>query len=132
RKYNELCAFLTAYNHILPSTPRSFAAASEAYRSAENPDAELRVLAAQYPSLSSTLTNRYFDLLMARQPQTLIAYAGDCHGQCTTSANYAIGSGDLTLALQAVDAHGRSRTPVWNKAYTALTGLYCASPTTSI
>jgi cellulose synthase operon protein C len=133
-KYNELGGHLERYNSLLLADYRGNVAetAAEAYRSAENSDAELRVLAARYPSLSGNLTTRYFDLLMARQPQTLVAYAGDCHGQCTTAANYAIGSGDLALALQALQAHGQARTPAWNKAYTALTGLYYSSPAPNI
>jgi tetratricopeptide (TPR) repeat protein len=90
------------------------------------------MLGAQYPHLSGDLINRYFTLLMAGQPQTLITYAGDCHGQCTAAANYAVGSGDMNLALQAVAAYGASRAPVWNKAYSALTGLYYASPAPSV
>jgi len=34
--------------------------------------------------------------------------------------------------LQAIEANSKSRTPVWNKAYTALTGLYYASPAPNI
>ncbi len=131
-KYLELGGFFERYNNLLPATHRSIDVAAEAYRSAENPDAELRVLASQYPRISGDLTNRYFDLLMARQPLTLVAYAGDCTGQCTAAANYAVASGDMTLALQAVEANGKSRTPVWNKAYTALTGLYYSSPAPNI
>src|SRR5205823_9389321 len=84
-KYNELGGFLERYNNMLPEVRRSLDAAAEAYRSAENPEAELRVLAAQYPRLSGDLTNRYFDLLMARQPLTLVVYSGDCKGQCAAA-----------------------------------------------
>ena len=65
-KYNELGGLLERYTSLLPSVARNNAleTAAEAYRSAENPDAELRVLAAQYPHLSQNLSSRYFDLLM--------------------------------------------------------------------
>jgi tetratricopeptide (TPR) repeat protein len=133
-KYNELGGHLERYASILQPDYRGniLETTAEAYRSAENPRAELRVLAEQYPRLSQELTARYFDLLLAHQPQTLIAYAGDCLGQCIAAANYAIGNGDLALALQAVEANGRTRTPVWNKAYTALSGLYYSSPAANI
>src|SRR4051812_40005304 len=133
-KYNELGGHLERYANILQRDYRgnTLEAAAEAYRSAENADAELRVLANQYPRLSQELTARYFELLLARQPQTLIAYAGDCSGQCTAAANYVLGNGDLALALQAAGAYGRTHPPVWNKAYTALAGLYYSSPAPNI
>lgn len=129
-KFNELGAQLQQYAAVVTreQAPGILRQAAESYRSAGNTAAELAVLTRI--GLADDLRPRYFQLLLARDPQRLVQLAA--HPQPSSAADsataFAIASGNFPLALQAVQAHGRALPPVWARGYTALAGLYYASP----
>ncbi len=94
--------------------------AAQAYRSGADYDDELRVLSSIRGRLYGDQQERLFDLLLHRRPQELLQWAASSY----PAAQYAILHGDASLAMQAVSARGRDLPPVWNHAYSALTGLY--------
>jgi hypothetical protein len=99
-------------DHVLES-------AAEAYLSAGNTQGEMGALS-RLGTLSPKRRERYFTLLKALQPQTLI----DRAARDESAANFAVNSGDAAFALRAIENRGRSRAPVWTRAYTALVGLH--------
>jgi predicted Zn-dependent protease len=110
-------------------------AAADAYRSAGDEPNELRVLSRVFSTngLDPTRQQRFFQLLLARQPQELARIASMwpvASGE--QAANYAIAHGDAALSHTVVEARGQARPPVWNKAYNALVGLYFLEPTPDI
>src|SRR5262249_49740687 len=131
--FNELGLQLERYYNALPSERRAaylLERSADAYREGENPDGEIRVLQRMYPDMAQRLRNRYFDLLLARQPEKIIEYAGTCNAnasRCDEAANYAVAHGDVALALLAVQSRGRDKPIVWHRAYTALAGFYLGS-----
>jgi tetratricopeptide (TPR) repeat protein len=110
-------------------------AAADAYRSAGDEQNELRVLSSVFStnSLDTTRQQRFFQLLLARQSQELVRIASMWpvpSGE--QAANYAIAHGGASLSHTVVQARGKARPPVWNKAYNALVGLYFSEPTPDI
>jgi tetratricopeptide (TPR) repeat protein len=102
--------------------------AVSAYVNAGNSDAALRMLSAADARLplSGKLQSTYFELLLAANPQRIAELAGTRNGSDarTAAANFAVANAGVELALAAVQSRGRDLTPVWNRAYTALAGLY--------
>ncbi len=100
----------------------------EIYSLAGSPDDELRVLEEmkQYQVLAGQHQNRYFELLLAKNPQQLVQLAGKSDGYGDAAVNFLIAHSDAKLALPAVDVRSASEPAVWRSAYTALTGLYFA------
>jgi cellulose synthase operon protein C len=110
--------------------------AADAYRSAGDKVGEVRVLSkVPITSLSNAHLARYFELLLEREPQRLVALAGS--GQLRirdAAANFVVGHGTFDQALAAVRARGQGMPPVWTPAYSALVGLHFArydTPTTT-
>jgi len=115
------------------STP--LLAAADAYRSAGDQANELRVLTRIFSinGLDPNRQQRYFQLLLDRQAQDLIRIASAWpapYGE--QAANYVVAHGGAALAHAAVQARGKARPPVWDKAYNALVGLYFAEPTPEV
>ncbi|HLK69450.1 MAG TPA: hypothetical protein VKU19_38730 [Bryobacteraceae bacterium] len=84
--------------------------------------------------LVGPLLDRYLNLLIARQPDELVAMA---RGNTTAlvknrSVQLAIASGRTDLADRAIQARGGSLPPVWSRAYTALSGLYLSDRAASV
>ncbi len=124
-KYSELGAQL---EEIADRTgnqySRSYAlrSAADAYRSAGDPQSELRIYS---EGLFRENEQRYFELLFELQRQQIVDLAGSSQGiYYDSAANFAVASGDEKLANAAIQAHGASLPPVWTKAYTGLTGLF--------
>ena len=123
-RFRELGRQLENYARVYPrgSARRSvLRRAAEAYRAADDEDSELRVWrAAVTPSGSSQrLWQRYFELLLKRDPDQLLAFA-----HSDPAANFIIEHGDSELALRAIQTRGRKLPPVWTDAYTGLVGLH--------
>jgi hypothetical protein len=78
--------------------------------------------------LSGEIQKHYFDLLLARRPQELVQLSSNWTPWGEQAADYAVANGDPALVHAVVTARGRTRTPVWPKAYSALVGLYFAEP----
>ncbi len=131
-QFSELGAQLEAYEKVHPDVnyrPGILDQAAQAYRSAGNSDAEFRVLSARYERwYGSGPRERYFELLLQRNPQHLAALAGPGwpDGFRDAAANYVVEHGDAALALQAVANRGRGLAPVWTRAHTGLVGLHFA------
>ncbi len=97
--------------------------AAAAYRTAGDADAELAAL--ERRGGFGRHTERYLELLLARNPDRLIALAGDGNrGRARQAADYAVFRGDAELARRAVEAYGARRPAVWTPAYTGLVGLF--------
>ncbi len=128
--FGELGAQLEAYWNVHPrrdERDRYLELAAEAYRSAGDAQAEMRALG-RSSSLSPRARDRYFALLKANQPLQLVNRAA----RDEAAANFAVGAGDAALALRAIQARGRSRAPVWTRAYSALVGLHYARLTPEV
>jgi predicted Zn-dependent protease len=118
---------------IQSSTP--LLAAADAYRSAGDEANELRVLSSVFSmnGLDVTRQQRYFQLLLERQPQALVRIASAWPPQSgEQAANYVVAHASAALSHAVVQARGKARPPVWNKAYNALVGLYFAEPTPDV
>jgi Tfp pilus assembly protein PilF len=102
--------------------------ALEIYRLAGSPDDELRVLESlkQHQTLAGQQQNRYFELLLSRNPQQLVQLAGLPHGRGDDAVNFLLAHSDAKLVMPAVDIRSASEPTVWRSAYTALAGLYFA------
>ncbi|MBZ5515831.1 MAG: hypothetical protein LAN62_13500 [Acidobacteriia bacterium] len=137
-KFDELGAQLEAYWSVHPpvlgkDTILERAAAS--YQAGGNTEGELRALSTAFghQGLSGASLARYLDLLLAHDPQRLVAIAGRGTLAARDGAgNVAIASGDRALALEVIAARGRGLPPVWSRAYTGLVGLYYTDPSPQI
>lgn len=98
------------------------------YGLAGSPDDELRVLEELkgYQILSGQQQDRYFELLLAKNPERLIQLAGQSQGRGDAVVNFLLANSDASLVLSAVDARSAAEPPVWRSTYTALAGLYFA------
>ena len=113
--------------------PSVLLAAADAYRAARDPDNELRVLASVPPIyLGGDPENRYFELLLEKQPQQLVQIASSWNPFGEQATDFAVRNGEAELAHAVVAARGSSRPAVWGKAYTALVGLYFAEPSLEV
>jgi tetratricopeptide (TPR) repeat protein/Tfp pilus assembly protein PilF len=100
--------------------------AQEIYAMAGSPDDELRVLEKmkQYQLPAGQRQNRYFELLLAKNPQQLVRLAAQPDGRGDEAVNFLMAHSDARLALPAVDVRSASEPAVWRSAYVALAGLY--------
>jgi predicted Zn-dependent protease len=133
-RFAELATEMESIADKAPVTLRStpLLAAADAYRSSGDEANELRVLARAFSvnGMDATRQQRYFQLLLQRQPQDLVRIAS----QWPTSsgepaADYVIAYGNAKLSHAVVQARSQARPVVWNKAYNALVGLYFVEPT---
>jgi predicted Zn-dependent protease len=96
----------------------------------------LRLLSAVFFSrndLDDTRLQRFFQLLLARQPEQLVHIASSWPNPSgEKAANYVVAHGGAALSHAVVQSRGMARLPVWNKAYNALVGLYFAEPTSDV
>ncbi len=105
-------------------TARHYAA--DAYRKGGDGDGEFRVLS-KIPlrTLGDAHRQRYFALLLDRDPQRLIALAAaETSSIRDAAANFLVAHGTFDQALAAVRARGQGLPPIWTTAYTALIGLH--------
>lgn len=130
-RFEELGKQLEAYWNLFPQRPGKdniLGLAASSYRSAGNTTAELRALSTAFKrsGLAGEMLERYFELLLASSPQRLLSAAetGGPSSARNAAANFALASGNGSLALQAIAARGRSLPPVWTRAYEGLVGLY--------
>ena len=129
-QFDELGVQMEVYYPRQPVKQRSTGPLQEAadcYRASGAVDSEMRVLTQLYSlrALGSPYLERYFELLLARDPARLAQIAGGRWPEYRDSAaQYVIAHGDAQLAQAAVAARAKSAKPVWAKAYSALAGLY--------
>jgi predicted Zn-dependent protease len=124
----ELASQLEQLAGMLTSTSRyaPLLNAADAYRAAGDQQNELRVLTTiSAPYLDNAHQQRLFQLLLAQQPQELVAIGATwSHPAGESAANYVIANGGPSLSRSVVVARGQHRPPVWTKSYLALAGLY--------
>jgi cellulose synthase operon protein C len=125
--FGELARQMEGYAKALGAKQEALNAldqAAEAYRSAGDGANELRVLdeRRRRQGMAGQQMERHFALLLERDPERLVAVSGSDDA----AANFALRHAKVDLALRAVAARGRSRQPVWTRAYTGLVGLYFA------
>ncbi len=102
-------------------------AAADAYRSAGDVDNEFRILSSITPVyVTGDEQRRLFQLLLGRRPQDLVQRGSTWNAWGQEAANYIVANGDSTLAHALVSSRGRTRTPIWSRAYDSLVGLYFA------
>lgn len=96
-----------------------WALAANFYRSTGDRTGELRMFE-KVASVSSWGGNdRYYELLLAARPQSLLS-----HAQRNDVAQYVLTNGTNDQAFAAIDTRSGHMTPVWKSVYTGLTGLY--------
>lgn len=117
----------TMLEKLAPSEPSNqrpmiWQQAADLYHKSGDAAAELRVLTqlAGIRMLDGETQQRFYGLLLERDPQQLIALAQ----LQDAAAQYVVRHGDRAQAVAAVAARGSSRAPVWGSAYTALAGFY--------
>jgi len=106
----------------------------EVYGQAGSPDDELRVLEElkQHQVLAGQQQDRYFVLLLAKNPQQLVQLAAQPQGRGDAAVNFLLAHSDAKLVLPAVDVRGASEPTIWRPAYTALAGLYFADGSVAV
>src|SRR5260221_3773967 len=82
--------------------------AQEIYNLAGSQDDEFRVLSTERKT--SQQQNRYYELLLARNPQRLIQLANNSKELADAKTNFVVSHGDAKLALDAIDARSASVT----------------------
>ncbi len=133
-RYAELARQLEAYWKIFPpegSRDALLSQAAENYRLAGDTAAELRLLNQldQRGQLSGELITRYADLLSTTPQRFLTVAKSDKSVDVRNHfASYALDNFSPTRAFEVIAARGASQSPIWNRAYTGLAGLYFASP----
>ena len=136
-RFAELAGQMEQFADAVPPLERSgpMIAAADAYRSLGDEQSELRLLHALFTrsGLDTNHQQRFFHLLMRKQPQDLIQLASQWNSNWgQQAADYAVAHGNPALAHAVVQARSKARPPVWNKAYNALVGLYFAEPTPEV
>jgi hypothetical protein len=117
-RHDELARQLEAYSQVDPPGPdrdNVLTQAAEAYRTAGDSDAELRVLDL---ALRGGYSDRLLELLLTKQPSRLVTLAtpvAPTH-EPDRPANMALAGNDVALALRVVEARGRNLPPVWTRA----------------
>lgn len=100
--------------------------AANAYHLAGMPDDELRAFnpVHDWNNLSTKQRRHYFELLLARSPQTLVQWAGRNDALGDESLQFILDRSGIKLTREVIHARGSSEPPVWRSAYDALVGLY--------
>jgi tetratricopeptide (TPR) repeat protein len=130
-KLAELGERLESFAGRVPGLQRPYVllAAADAYRSAADPESDLRILSqtpVQY--MSRDVQTHYLELLLARRPQQLVQMAADWTPWSQQVSDFVVANGDAALAHAVVAARAAGRPPVWASSYNALAGLYFAEP----
>jgi cellulose synthase operon protein C len=136
-QFAELASQMELFAEKIPSNLRSapLLASADAFRSAGDEANELRVLSLVFSIIGpyGAPQQRYFQLLLAHQPQDLVRIAAAWPSSSgEQAANYVVAHGSAALSHTVVQVRGKARPPVWNKAYNALVGLYFAEPTPDV
>ncbi|MBZ5569275.1 MAG: hypothetical protein LAN64_15665 [Acidobacteriia bacterium] len=127
-KFTELGAQMEALAARAPVPERAMylQRAADTYRSGGDWQSELRLLNALHARNGwAGDPQRYYELLLAHDPQTLVALANsNQRTERDAVANYIVANGDGHIAQLAINTRAIGLPPIWLKAYTGLTGLY--------
>ena len=77
-------------------------------------------------------SRRLFQLLLTRSPDEVLSAAPTGILPDKKLPTIVVANGDAAQAHALVSSRGRTRTPVWSKAYNALVGLYFAEKTPEV
>lgn len=115
------------------SRPSALISAAQAYRAVGDEDNELRLLSSVGLGYAGDDNQtRLFSLLLTHKPEQLVQFASSWTPWGQQAADFVVSNGDAALVHAVVTARGRTRPPIWSKAYGALTGLYFAEPSPEI
>lgn len=104
------------------------AQAAQAYRDAGDTANEIRLTSSLVRDKDAQLRNRYFDLLLRRDPPALTALAGSRDTDLADAAlNYTVAHGSEVQALTAVANRSAGLDPVWRPASASLVQTYFGS-----
>ena len=135
-RFEELGSQMEQFAAVLPVIDRGpqLAEAADAYHAAADEQNEMRVLGKVFPGLDQNRQERYFKLLLDKEPQELIRIASiwSAAQWGEQAANYAVAHGSPAIAHAVVQARSKARPTVWSKAYNALVGLYLSEPTADV
>ena len=136
-RFAELGSQMEQFAAVLPVIDRGpqLVEAADAYHAAGDQQNEMRVLGKVFPGLDQNRQERYFKLLLEKEPQELIGIASTWSGAAQwgeQAANYAVAHASPAIAHAVVQSRGKARPIVWNKAYNALVGLYFSEPTADV
>jgi len=107
--------------------------AATAYRSAGDTNNEFRVLSAVWPGfMGRDDLQRYFELLLQRDPQRLAQLASQWTAWGQQAAQFVIANGSPELAHEVVAGRAQTRDLVWRKSYDALAGLYFSEASSAV
>ena len=133
-EFEELGAEMERY--VKRAGPGALSDAASAYIAVDERENALRVLEQLLArdQLGGPLQDWYLATLSRQYPDRLVTLARDATqpGIRDRATQYAIANTDAPLALRAVAARGTGENPLWNRAFTALTGLYFVDPQASI
>jgi tetratricopeptide (TPR) repeat protein len=108
---------------------------ADVYRTVGDTPAELRTLDKLAAMRSSYEDPRYYHLLLASRPQSLIQRASNpsvLKESRDVAAQFLVANAKHDLALTGIAARSSGLPPVWKKAYTGLTGLYLRQHTSEV
>ena len=132
-KFEELAPQLESFAPRFPVLSYSMLLdAAHAWRSAADDENELRVLSSVPPAYLGNDLQRYFELLLKRDPERLLQVAASWSTWGQPAAQYVITNGSVEMAHRMVAARGRPRAPVWRNAFDSLTGLYFGDATPAV
>jgi len=133
-QYPSLARALEAYAGRLSVERRRpvLTQAAQAYRDAGDTANEVRLTRTLVIDGESQLRDRYFALLLRRDPAALTALTASSDFSLADAAlNYSVEHGSEAQALAAVASRGKSLDPVWRPASASLVETYFASKTAS-
>jgi hypothetical protein len=126
---NQIEAYWKAQPVDLEGRDEVLVEAAEAFRLAGSNAGELRVLSQLMRSRNTGPALERYVALTAKQSQRLLSDVarGDNASLEYALLNRVVQDGNVTLALQGIDAAAPKRNPAWSRAYTGLVGLYFTS-----
>ncbi len=132
-RFDELGTQLEAFWRAFPANeqkPSILDQAADAYQSASNFGAELRVLTARNrtAALNGDRLQRFMELIAANDPQRIAALSANSPNIAESFANYAIRKENADLASRSIAVRAATLTPAWNNAARSLLGIYFSQP----
>ena len=132
-RFDELGTQLEAFTRVFPDNdqkPSILDQAADAYQSAANFGAELRVLTSRnrVSALNGERLQRFMELIAANDPQRIAALSANSPSIAESFANYGIRRENADLASRGIAARAATLTPAWNNAMRSLLGVYFSQP----
>src|SRR5262249_52397361 len=133
-KLAELASRLEAFAASTGSSrPYVLIAAADAYRSAADPENDLRVLSTvPIEYMGRDVQTHFLELLLARRPLQLVHMGAAWTVWGQQVSDFVVANGDATLVHALVAARAKRRSPVWFSSYNGLAGLYFAEASAEI